>query len=479
MKISPVTCLPPTRLTARRHSAWPGLALVLGLALSGGLAMAQGLKPSTNLDPRFIGQRPAPLDTRPAAPQSADFIVAVVNSEPITNSEVMQRLGAMVEQMSQQGGSLPPRSEMARQVLERLINDRAQLQVARESGVKVDDASVDQAEQNIARQNQMTVEQLRVRLQREGIKPTRFRDNLRDQITLSRLRERDVDGRVRVTEQDVDQFLAEEKAGADLSQLEINLAQILVAVPENASAAQVAALEARARRALEKARAGEDFAALVKEYSDAGDRGGAGGQMGLRPADRYPDLFVNTTRDLPTGGISDVVRSAAGFHILKVIERQSGGVPNMKVTQNRARHILLRPSAQLSEAAARDRLTDFRRRIQAGTADFATLARENSQDGSADKGGDLGWASPGLFVPEFEEVVNSLAPGEIAPPLISRFGVHLIQLQERREVALTAQEQRQVARSLVRDRKLEEAYANWAQEVRGRAYVELREPPQP
>lgn len=440
--------------------------------------MAQGLKPSSSLDPRFIGQRPAPVEVKPAAPQSADFIVAVVNSEPITNSEVTQRLALVVEQLSQQGGALPPRSELTRQVLERLINDRAQLQLARESGVKVDDASVDQAEQNIARQNQMTVEQLRARLSREGLSSARFRDNLRDQITLSRLRERDVDGRVRVTEQDVDQFLAEEKQGADLSQLEINLAQILVAVPENANPQQVAALEARARRALEKVRAGGDFAAIVKEYSDAQDRGASGGQMGMRPAERYPELFVNATRDLQAGGVSDLVRSSAGFHILKMVERQSAGVPSMKVTQNRARHILLRPSAQLSEAAARDRLTDFRRRIQAGTADFAALARENSQDGSADKGGDLGWASPGLFVPEFEEVVNSLAPGEIAPPLISRFGVHLIQLMERREVALSAQEQRQVARSLVRDRKLEEAYANWAQEVRGRAYVELREPPQ-
>jgi peptidyl-prolyl cis-trans isomerase SurA len=194
-------------------------------------------------------------------------------------------------------------------------------------------------------------------------------------------------------------------------------------------------------------------------------------------ADRYPPLFVQATQSLPEGGVSDVVRSGAGFHVLKVLEKRRGGMPGAQVVQSHARHILLRTSPQLSETAARARLADYKRRVDSGQADFAQLARENSQDASAASGGDLGWASPGLFVPEFENALDSLAPGQIAEPVVTRFGVHLIQLLERRQATLSLREQRDVARNLLREKKLDEAYANWAQEVRGRAYVEYREPP--
>jgi peptidyl-prolyl cis-trans isomerase SurA len=200
--------------------------------------------------------------------------------------------------------------------------------------------------------------------------------------------------------------------------------------------------------------------------------------MGLRGADRYPQLFVDAVQSLPEGGVSGVVRSGAGFHVLKVVEKRQGGMPGVNVTQNHARHILLRPNAQLGEKAAIERLADFKRRVQAGQADFAQLARENSQDASASRGGDLGWANPGLFVPEFEDVINGLAPGQIADPFVSRFGVHLVQLLERRVNRLSEREQRDIARNLVREKKLDEAYAQWAQDVRNRAYVEFREPPQ-
>ena len=259
--------------------------------------------------------------------------------------------------------------------------------------------------------------------------------------------------------------------------MEINLGHVLVLVPENATPAQVAERQARAQRAADKVRAGEDFAAVAREFSDAPEGQRAGGLLGLRPADRYPELFVNSTLGLPVGSIVGPVRSPAGFHVLKVVERVTAGMPTT-VVQNHARHILLRTGPQLSEAAAAARLADYRRRVLAGQADFAALAREHSQDGSSKEGGDLGWANPGRYVPEFEQALDALKPGDISEPLVSRFGVHLIQLLERREAKLTQREQREMARSTVREKKLDEAYATWAQELRGRAYVEYREPPQ-
>jgi peptidyl-prolyl cis-trans isomerase SurA len=452
-----------------------GLSCLLASAWVGLPAHAQKLKPSTQLNTSLLGQRiPTTVN---AGQQPADFIVAIVNSEPITNNEVRQRISSVEAQINQQGGNLPPRTVLTREVLERLIQEKAQLQLAKETGLRVDDAAVDAAEQTLARRNQIDVAEFRRRMRAEGMTEVRFREELYQQVTLARLRERDVENRLRVSEQDIDQFIADEQSNVDPSRALLNLAQMLVIVPENANAAQVAALEARARRALERARAGEDFTALVNEYSDAPERA-AGGVMGVRAADRYPTLFVEATQDLKTGGLSAVVRSGAGFHILKVIEKSQGGLANATVTQSRARHILLRASPELSETAAVEKLADFRRRIQAGKADFAALARDNSQDGSAKQGGDLGFVNPGSFVPEFEDVMNRLAPGDIAPPLVSRFGVHLIQLMERRETPMSVAEQRDVARAAVREKKLDEAYSNWAQEVRGRAYVELREPPE-
>jgi len=435
-------------------------------------AFAQGLRAT----PQLGAPRPAPRADN--TPRPADFIVAVVNSEPITNNEVRARMVRFEQQLVQQGQALPPRPEFARQVLERLISEKAQVQLARETGVKVEEASVDVAEQNVARQNQITVAELRRRLAADGIALTQFRQELRDQLLLTRLRERELESRVRVSDLEVDQFLREQQSGNDPASLEINLAHILVAVPENANDAQVANLRAKAQRALERARAGEDFAKLAREFSDAPGAAANGGVVGLRTADRYPPLFVEAVQALPEGGVSDLVRSGAGFHIVKVLEKRRAGVAGISITQSHARHILLRTSPQLSEAAALARLADFKKRVEAGQADFAQLAREHSQDASARNGGDLGWAQPGLFVPEFEEAMNSLAPGKIADPVISRFGVHLIQLLERRQAKLTEREQREVARNLVREKKLDESYAAWAQEVRGRAYVEFREPPQ-
>ena len=451
------------------------LALTLALLAAGQPlgALAQGLRAS----PQLGSSRPL-LSSPPSGPRQADYIVAIVNSEPITNNEVRSRLVRAEQQLVQQGGVLPPRDQMARQVLERLIAEKAQLQLAREGGMKVEDTAVDQAEANVARQNQIDVVELRKRLVADGLSVAGFREELRNQILLSRVREREVEPKVRISDLEIDQFIQEQQGNNDISTMELNLAQILVAAPEGATAVQKTALQARAQRALDRAKAGEDFGKLVREFSDAPGAAASGGQMGLRPADRYPPLFVNAVQAVAEGGLSPVLQSEAGFHVLKVVEKRQAGMPGINVIQSRVRHILLRPGPQLGESAAIERLADFRKRILAGTSDFAQLARENSQDASARNGGDLGWTNPGIFVPEFEDAVSDLQPGQLSEPVVSRFGVHLIQLMERRQATLSQREQRDIARNLLREKKVEEAYVEWIREVRGRAFVEMREPPQ-
>lgn len=453
-------------------------AFVLCLALAAhGVALvpaaqAQGLRVS----PQLGGSRPA-ARANDNTPRSADYIVAVVNSEPITNNEVRSRMVRFEQQLTQQGTPMPPRPELARQVLERLIGEKAQLQLARETGVKVDEVTLDQAEQNVARQNQIDVAELRRRIVADGGTLAQFREDLRNQLLLTRLRDRELEARARVSDLEIDQYIREQQGSADASAVELNLAQILIAVPEGATVPQVGALQARAQRVLDRARAGEDFAKLAREFSEASGAAASGGIVGLRSADRYPPLFVEATQSLREGGLSNVVRSGAGFHVLKVVEKRQGGMPGANVVQSHARHILLRPGPELTEAAARERLSAFKKRIEAGQADFALLARENSQDASSGNGGDLGWTNPSVFVPEFEDTMNALSPGQVSEPVVSRFGVHLIQLLERREAALSQREQRDLARGAMREKKLDEAYASWAQDVRGRAYVEYREPP--
>lgn len=420
----------------------------------------------------------AAATTAPAssAPRPADYIVAVVNSEPITNNQVQARLKRIEQQWTRQGRPLPPHDVFVHQVLESMINETTQLQEAKDVGLTVDAASLEQAEQNVALQNQVDVPTLLRGLASQGIDAKQFRNELRDQILLSKLREREVDPKVTVTDLDVDQFLQDNQSSSDSSGLEINLAQVLIVVPDGATEAQVKTAQALAEKVAQRARAGDDFAALVNEYSGASRA--EGGQMGLRPDDRYPALFVQATRDAPVGSIVGPVRSPAGFHILKVVDRERADMPQT-VTQIHARHILLRIGPQMTEAQARAKLSDMRARILAKQADFATLAREYSQDpGSAAQGGDLGWSNPGQYVPEFEAALNELAPGEISQPVTTRYGVHLIQLLGRREEKLTEQQKRQVARNILHQKKYALAEATWAQDLRGRAYVEYRDPPQ-
>lgn len=409
--------------------------------------------------------------------QPADYIVAVVNSEPITNNEVRSAMQRVMKDMTQQRQTPPPADELRRRVLERLINERAQLQTANETGIRVDEAAIDQAEQTVARQNQIDVAELRLRVAKDGLTTAQFRNQLRDQLMLSRLHERDVEGRIRVSEADIDKFIEEQQAGSsDPFMQELNLANLLVAVPEKATTEQAAALLLQAQKVLSRIRAGEDFSALVQELS-AADRTN-GGQLGLRRADRYPPSFVVATQSLAVGEVSDIVRSGAGYHILKVVERRAPAAPTKVMVQSHARHILLRTGPQLTQAAAIAQLVDFKKRIETGAATFQALAREHSQDGSAAQGGDLGWVGPGAFVPEFEEPMSRLAEGQMSGPVVSRFGVHLIQLIERRRVELSPREVRESIRNQLRETRYDTAFTTWAQDIRANAFVELREPPQ-
>ena len=446
---------------------------------------AQSAKKATSASAAAAATGAAAAVASSAAPaaagiRQADYIVAVVNSEPVTNHEVTVRVERIAAQMAQQGAAVPPRAALVREVLERTIVEKAQLQAAHEIGIKVDTLAVKQAEQAVARQNGITLDALYQRLQADGISPERFRQELRNQLTLQRLREREVDARVRVSELDIDQYLQEQQAAgaapAAAATVSIELGQVLVPVPENSSPAEVAALQARAQSVADKARAGEDFAVLARDYSSAPESA-QGGSLGLRSAERYPELFTEATVALPVGAVAGPLRSGAGFHVLKVLAKSQGG-PTVMAVQNHARHILLVPGAKLTETAAAQRLADYRQRILAGQADFAVLAREVSKDGSAQQGGDLGWATPGRYVPEFEAALAQLQPGEISEPLVSRFGVHLIQLLERRQVQLSQREQRDAVRDTVREKKIDEAYATWLQELRSRAYVEYRDAPQ-
>jgi peptidyl-prolyl cis-trans isomerase SurA len=427
-----------------------------------------------------VGLATAQAPTPAAKIRSADFIVAVVNSEPITNQEV-QALAQRLTREAQNQASRPTAEDIKAQALEQLIGEKIQLQQARDMGIVIDAEALDMAEQNVASSNQLTRDELRKRVQQEGLSVNQYREQLSKQLTLTRIREREVEGRVRVNDLEVERFLQdrlkEQAAQSAQAPAELNLGMILIAVPENSTEAQIQQLAGQARQIAQRARTGENFAALTKTYSQAPDLAANAGVLGLRSTSRYPELFVNATRTLSVGGVTEPVRSGAGFHILKVLERRQSPV-NLTITQTRARHILLRPGAQLSQDQALAQLASVRQDILAGKVDFAAVAKRLSQDGSAQQGGDLGWANPGMFVPEFEQAMNRLRPGQVAEPLVSRFGVHLIEVTDRRNAPLTDAEQRDMARKILREKKLDEAYTVWVEDLRGRAYVEMREPPQ-
>ena len=408
-----------------------------------------------------------------AESNTSDFIVAVVESTPITNNDVQRRI-ARLKKSAAQAGNVPA-ADLRKQALEQLITERAVIEQAKTSGVEVDRTAVDREELRVAAQEKLTLDGLHRKLVAEGSSAEQLRRDLRERLLIDRLADRYVPSRIQLTEDEVTQATKERIANSVDANPQIELAHILIAVPEKAAASAVDAARLQAQETLARLKSGADFAALAESMSDSPDRRN-GGLMGLRPLDRYPTLFADAVKSLQVGQFAPVLRSGAGFHILKVIERRSSNA--VTVTETHVRHILLRPSGQFSLVVARARLSDYRRQIESGKATFEGLAREHSQDGSSLQGGDLGWIAPGVFVPEFEEVMNQLAPGQMSDPSVSRFGVHLIQVLGRRQAAIQERELREIVRNTLRESKYKETFDRWAAEVRGQSYIEYRDPPQ-
>ena len=445
------------------------LSLLMALLVSPPL-LAQGLRLNNALSLNKTAPAPA-SDGR-----TVDFIVALVNSEPVTNNDVRQRMLRVEQQLTQQGVALPPRDELARQVMELLVSEKAQIQDATEQGLRIDDATLEQAEQSIAAQNQLSLEEFRRRVTAQGMDLERFRSELRNQLLLRRVRDRETE-RIRVSNSEIDGQLKELNARyPDLA--EVNLSHVLVKVPHSADSGAVQTLQAKAQSVADRAKAGEDFAGLAREFSEASEAS-AGGSFGWRAIGRLPPLFVQSIRGVAVGGVAGPIRSPAGWHILKVVERRQGVPPELTLVQSHPSHILLRPTAQMGQTAALARLAELREQVVKGQATFESLAQQFSQDGSASQGGDLGWVSPGQFVPEFETVMDALKPGELSQPVMSRFGAHLIRLNERREVPMTTEQQREAVRNVLREKKVDESLQTWMQDVRSRAYVEFRDAPRP
>jgi peptidyl-prolyl cis-trans isomerase SurA len=405
--------------------------------------------------------------------QSADYIVAVVNSESVTDNEVKFRVAKLQQESIERGGAQPTAAELRKQALDALVEERVLVTYARDNGVKVDDAEVDRAIANIASSNKMSPDQLRDRLRQQGVDYNTFRSGIRDQITIERIREREVVNHIRVTDAEIADYIAKMRGGHAAAP-QVNIAQILITVPEKASPAVEADRKARAEQALARVRNGEPFEQVAREMSEDANKA-KGGEMGSRSLDKYPDLFANAIKDVKVGGTTDLIRSGAGWHILKVVSR--GEESGLTVTQTRVRHIVLRPSAQLGIDAVERRILDFRQQIASGAKSFEDIARQYSEDGSAQAGGDLGWASPGSFVPEFEEAMDKLPIGGLSGPVRSRFGVHLIQVLDRRETTVDPKQLREQATNALKEQKFDPAYAEWVADLRAKAFIEYREPP--
>ncbi len=493
-----------------------GGALALGLGVLGcAPAWAQSMKaptntvqglsgkaPSSALDVKAQGSSPAPQmdsvmkggpfkDTQDlpsntqtlgrlvatpgnAVQKASDFIVALVDSDPVTNQEVMIQMQQWLAQMASQKTSMPSKSEFVKEVLERLITERTQLDRAKEQGIRVGKEEVRMAELSLATRNGLGVQEFRQKVAQTGVSQKQFLQELENELTLQRLREKEVNARIKVSEQEIDQYLKEIKSQDRSNQIE--LAQILIEVPEGASAEQEKAALAKINALKAQIVSGESFESVAKASSQSSDKA-QGGHMGLKPLARYPDLFIRSIENAKVGDLVGPVKSGAGFHLIKFIDQSENNLM-LSSNQTHVRHILLRASGQNSVNTIRVQLYELKKRLDNKELDFAQVAKELSQDGTAERGGDLGWVGSGAFVPEFEEVMNHLKPGEVSDPVVTRFGVHLIEVLERRVNTMSAKEQREWARNALREKKYEQAYADWAQEVRGRAFIEYRDAPE-
>ena len=430
-----------------------------------------GVKSITTLAPPA-----AKLDTRLSTPTKTggvvelDRIVAIVNNEVITANDLNSRMAVVVKQLQAQSTQLPPQDALRKQLLERMINDMVQLQEAKETGIKVDDSTLDKSLQRIADENNLSMTTFRQRLEEDGMVWQKFREEVRGEVIMSRLREREVESGINVTEAEVDTQLSLEAREATTDQ-EFRLAHILVLVPEQATSVQIEARRKRALLALGELRKGAEFAQISAQYSDAPDAL-QGGNLGWRPSGRLPSIFLEALSPLKAGETTDILRSANGFHIVKLLDKR-GKNAQPTIQQTHVRHILLKSKEGVTDSDAKERLARLRERIIGG-ADFAELAKVHSDDPSNAKGGDLGWISPGDTVPEFERAMNQLRDNEISAPVQSTFGWHLVQVIERRTEGVTEERKRAAARNTIRARKADEAYQDWLRQTRDRAFVEYR-----
>lgn len=434
---------------------------IVGLALSAALSVAT----------------PASAQTAASTdrPVSINKIAVVVNDEVITQQELDARVNAISRRQVAQGGAEPNREDLQKQVIERLISDRLQLQLAKENGMKVDDITLDRALSKMAEENKMTTQVFRNQIEKEGTTFAAFREEIRDEIALQRIREREVYSKIQASELEVDNYLAAE-ASAVTSTEEVNISHIFILIPENANAEQIKIRLARAQEIEKKIRAGEDFSKLALTYSD-GTEGATGGKVGWRELAKLPPLFAGALAKVKEGEVTPILRGPNGFHLLKLVEKRT--VTKSKddaaaPTQSHVRHILMKVTAAVPAAEVRSRLAAIKKRIDSKTSTFEDEAKANSADTSASKGGDLGWIYPGDTVPQFEQAMNKLAINEVSDPVESPFGYHLIQVLERKTAEVSKDRQRNAARAVLRERKADEALQDWARQLRDGAYIENR-----
>ena len=439
-------------------------------------APAQAAVPAKPGTPtQTLASRPDPRLAPPAASRVApvDRIVAVVNDEVITQNDLSVRVDLVAKQLQRQGTQMPASDVLSRQILERMINDLLQVQLAKETGIKVDDATLDRTIERIAQENSLSMTDFRATLEKDGVKYTKFREDIRQEIVLARLREREVEKDIVVTDAEVETELARQAKEAS-SDSEFNLAHVLVLVPPQATPDQVEQRRRKALLALSELRRGTAFAQVAATYSDAPDAL-QGGTLGWRSSARLPALFLEVLEKLKNGEVSDILRSPNGFHIVKLLEKRgkAANAPAGGVQQTHVRHILIRAREGMSSSEVRNRLAQMRERIVGG-ADFGEIAKQQSEDSSAAKGGDLGWVAPGDTVQEFERVMNSLKDKEVSQPVQTPFGWHLVQVLERRSDELSEERKKATARNAIRQRKADEAYQDWLRQSRDRAFVENR-----
>jgi len=441
--------------------------LILGGALLGGALCLGGLSPVWAAD----APQPVPAGNPQAQVAPIDEIAVVVNDDVITRHELAERTAAVVRQLKKQGTALPENSILEKQVLERIITERLQAQFAKETGVRVDDAQLERALNRIAQQNGITsLADFRARLEQEGVDYTKFREEIRAEMVTVRLREREVEAKMVIGDGEVDSFIANQAKQSGQGE-EYHLAHIFVGVPEQASADAIRASKRRADTALNQLQNGADFAQVAAGFSDAKDAL-TGGDLGWREASQVAALFLDELKRLPTGGITPILRSPNGFHIVKLVEKRSKNMPTV-IPQTHARHILIKTSQLVPEKEARSKLLEIKRALDNG-ASFAEQARLRSEDGSAAQGGDLGWISPGDTVPEFEAGMNALQVGQVSEPVQTNFGWHLIQVMERRTADVSVEQKRQMARQAIRNLKADEGWQDWLRQLRDRAYIDYR-----